>query len=467
MKRLLLILLLAAFLIGALPISAVAENLSFFGGELSVNDDDVGQINAFSYDAQKKKINISGTVSHDTITSRSKDKLEVYRVPMGADAGSIIAAPEHEPVISTEISVKFNFSISVERAEDRFSSYVVVIKSDNGDWVTIGSSLYATVETTPVSPISERVGYKGISTDLTSLATDAKVGTAIIPVRFGELLSRSSTGELYSFEGTHFYFDTQYLKDLDAKLNSYKAIGTRVYLQLIFDAAADVPVTLLASSVGTHIPDMRNAENFIPICAFTEFLAHRYDFISGMILGSEVDLAYSESTGMSAIEYSKNYARYMMTVANTARVSIPTLDVVLPLSDVDSYSKDIGTALSGVLLIEEIGAFFEEHYLEKFNYSALIETSSIPYGITEQTLANKRFEAGAYEGIDADNAHRFSGYLNTVKTKYKSLPASYIFEWKPQTDISADVLSVAYAYSYFKLITDNRVSAFVVSLESS
>ena len=267
MKRLLLILLLAAFLIGALPIAAVAENLSFSSGELSVNDDDVGQINAFSYDAQKKKINISGNVSHDTITSRSKDKLEVYRVPMGADAASIIADPATEPLIRSEISVKFNFSISVEHAEDRFSAYVVVIRSDSGDWVTIGSPLYATVATIPTSNTADRVSYKGISTALTSLATDANVGTTIIPVRLSELLSRSSTGELYSFEETHFYFDAQYLRALDTKLNSYRAIGTRVYLQFIFDEETDATVTLLASSNGVQVPDMRNAENFIPICA--------------------------------------------------------------------------------------------------------------------------------------------------------------------------------------------------------
>ncbi len=468
MKRLLLILLAAVLLFGALPISAVAENLSFFGGELSVNDDDIGQINAFSYDAQKKKINVSGTVAHDTITSRSKDKLEVYRVPMGADPSGIISAPDAEPVIRTEISVKFNFSISVEHVEDRFSAYVVVIRGDDGSWVTIGSPLYATVETTPVNVVADRVNYKGVSTSLTSLATDINAGTTIIPVRFSELLSHSSTGHLYSFEGAHFYFDTQYLKELDAKLNSYNAIGARVYLQFIFDLVSDDSISVFATAADTGtIPDMRNPQNLTPIAALTEFLTLRYDFLSGIVLGSRIDVFYSDSMGISESEYAINYAQYMMAVANTARLHIPTLDVVIPVSDADSYTQSVSEGFTGAKLFESIGAFFDEYYLEKFNYCALIESSSVPYGITEETLVNKRFQVGAYKGINADTVHRFSKYLNTIKTKYKSLPSSYIFEWKPQADINPEVLATAYAYSYFKLMADAQISSFVVSFEES
>ena len=86
MKRVLVMLIALFMILNSTVILASAKNISFSGGEITESDDDVGDISSIFYDDKEKKININGTVAHGTMVSRNEDKLEVYRIPIGADA---------------------------------------------------------------------------------------------------------------------------------------------------------------------------------------------------------------------------------------------------------------------------------------------------------------------------------------------------------------------------------------------
>lgn len=470
MKRVLVLLIALVMILNSTVMLASAKNISFSGGEITENDGDVGEISSISYSHKDKKININGTVAHDTMVSRNEDKLEVYKIPIGASAADVISAEDATPVISADISVKFHFSIKAEHAADRFSAYVVVIRAKSGEWTTIGAPLYASVDSPTRDTAQNRDNYKGISTDLTSNATSVGVGSAIIPIHFDHLLSHSSTGYLYSLQGTHIYFDKQYINDLDIKIKSYKAIGAKVYLQFAFDANGDNGVVALPVIEGAAaVPDMRSDQNLTLLSAFTDFLCTRYADLSGIILGERVDESYPGEETMTAREYSENYAQYMLTVANVARSIDPETDIVLPLGDTNSYlinAQDGETVFTGAQLLNDICDFLDYSHVGRFSYSTMIETSHVPYNISEETLQTKKFSSAAYDGIDADKADIYSAYIESLSADYRSTPLGFIFKWTPSVDITGNVLACAYSYSYFKLMDISNINSFVVSFEA-
>ena len=470
MKRALALLIAIFMIFNVTVILASAKNISFSGGELTESDDDIGEISSISYSDKEKKININGTVEHDTMVSRNEDKLEVYRIPIGASAADVISADEAKPVISADISVKFHFSIKAEQAVDRFSAYVVVIRGESGEWTTIGEPLYASVDTPEINVTQDISDYKGISTSLTSNATDVDVGSAIIPVHLDQLLSRSSTGYLYSLQGTHIYFDKQYINDLDIKIKSYNAIGAKVYLQFTLGADGNGGVVALPTPEGASaVPDMRIEQNLTLISAFTEFLCDRYSTLSGIILGERVDESYPGAENMAAREYSENYAQYMLTVANVARSIESDINIVLPLGDTNSYATKASSdesGFTGAQMLSDVSDFLDRSHIGRFVYSTMIETSHTPYGISEETLQSKKFSVNGYEGISADNADIYSTYIDALSAEYESAPLGFIFKWTPSDDITGNVISCAYSYSYFKLMGISNIRSFVVSFEA-
>ena len=471
MKRAVVLLMAIVMIFNTMIIFASAENISFNNGQITTNSDDIGTISSIFYSEKEKKININGTVAHNTMVSRNEDKLEVYRVPIGKTLEEVISAPDTKPLITADISVKFHFTIKAEKNIDRFSAYAVIIRSKTGEWITIGKPLYASVASTLSGDNQNKANYKGISTALTSNATDIGATSVIISVHFDKLLSRSSTGYLYSLQGTHIYFDKQYINELDAKIKSYNAMGSKVYLQFIFDNQGASGVVALSTANGeSAVPDMRIEQNLTLICAFTDFICDKYTYLSGVILGEKIDASYPGSDIISLSKYAENFAQYMLVVANVARPVIPDLDIVLPLSDADSYSKraDVSNEpeCTGAKLLKSIASFLDESHIERFIYSTMIETSSVPYGITEESLVSKSFSTVGYDGINADSAQAYSDYIKTLQQTYSSAPLGFIFKWEPDAQTTGNVLACAYAYSYFKLMGVSNISSFVVSFEN-
>jgi hypothetical protein len=108
----------------------------------------------------------------------------------------------------------------------------------------------------------------------------------------------------------------------------------------------------------------------------------------------------------------------------------------------------------------------DDRYVSQFNFSTLIETDLLPYGLSEDVLASGKLNTVNGGDLSADKAWIFSQYITDLRTKYKNVPSSYIFLWNVQEGLSYKVLSTSYAYSYFKLLSDNLLSSFIVSFEN-
>ncbi len=468
MKRFLSFLLVVLIMLNSLGVvSLAADSTSAPTEDKYASDGDIGEISSCLYHYDTKKVSVSGSVDHDVMVTHDDYRIALYSVPNGKTLGDVIDIKGSKPLASAAISVKFDFLVDAKSNVERFSKYAVVIYNDKGDIRLIEEPKYPSVKSDYEYKAGDKSYYKGVSTELTSNATDARSDTSIIPVYLEKLLSNGSAGYVYPLQGTYIYFDKDYIGQLDARVRSISAIGGRVYLQFLLSHGTDCGLEVIEgeSTDKYDMPNMSSEQTVNLISAFASFLCDRYSSesagkIYGLILGRGVD-GYSGKIDA----YAENYSHYMLVAGTVARSYISELDVVVPLSDKNSYSQQTDTTETTMLDI--ICKFFDESVANLFAFSTLVETESVPYGISDETIKSGSFAVGGYDGINADNANVFSNYLQILDKKYRNSPDSFIFVWSVPRGISGNVLTCAYAYTYFKLLSNDAISTFAVSFSDA
>ena len=473
MKKALLILLSALLIFNSFALLISADDSSDIEDDIFLGSEYRGEIQLCRYDNEQKMINISGAISHDVMVKHRDYRIALYAVPLGENVRDIVLSSDVLPTATTEMSVKFSFSVKIRNDIELFNLYAVVIYSASGDVMMIGDPVYPDVKSEYSDIGNDKRYYKGVTSELLSNATDAGVGTTIIPIYLDRLLSKTSTGYVYSIDDSYIYFDKEYVNTLDAKVQGLGAIGCRIYLQfLVGDSIPDIDLLAADIEGEQSIPDMSDAKTIEMISAFTDFLCDRYASknnrnISGIILSRRIDRVCGDISKLDT--YAGNYMFYMMVVSNVARLSIPDIDIVIPFSDINSYNnnEEISEGCPPSVLLERICDITESSFADKFSFSTLIESEAVPYGISDVTLKNKKFAPSDEKLINADNVGIYSSYLDDISQSYDNAPKSFIFVWKLPKDISGNVLSASYPYSYYKMHSTKRLTSFVVSFEAT
>ena len=472
MKRFLSFVLFVAVLMSALSVLAFAANQGASASTTAattnnkyVADGDIGDVSSCLYDPETKKISVSGVIDHGVMVTHDSYKIALYSVPEGQTLGEILESENSKPLASAAISVKFDFVVDAKTNVERFSKYAVVIYNERGDTKLIEEPKYASVRSTYTYEIGDKGGYKGVSTELTSTAIGAGAATVIVPVYLENLLSSASTGYVYPLQGSYIYFDKDYVGELDVRIRSATASGSRVYLQLLLSRGADCGVEVLDGNTKNNydMPDMSSTETVNLITAFTSFLCNRYASnnlgkVNGLILGRKVDSSSLYGVTLTLDEYARNYFYYMLVIGSVAREYLPDVDVVMPLSDKNDYSAKNGEAGPSVLL-DKMCSLLDTQVVNSFPFSTLVETEAVPCDVVERLLE----QDVSYSGIDADSTEVYSRYISTLKKKYTNAPNSFMFVWTVPEEISGNLLSCSYAYSYFRLLSNKDISSFVVS----
>ena len=179
---------------------------------------------------------------------------------------------------------------------------------------------------------------------------------------------------------------------------------------------------------------------------------------------------YNYSTLLSASDFEKYVTlcgTYAIVVANAARSVASDIDIVIPLTferffesddeDGSNYFKRFTRALF---------EYFDNSFDKGFNCSLLMNSKQTPLGIEELTpdsiiAVNEQNNADVFY---AGTHHALSEYIVSLSKLFKSCPENYIFEWTPNRELRGNALSVAYVYSYYSLLNDKSVSAFVTDL---
>lgn len=435
-----------------------------------------------SYDPENAKVIVSGTVNHDVMITHSNFMIQLYRILPGETVETVMESQDEDPLASTAIAIKFQFSVSASRVEERFSRYAIVLVSPDGEKTLAAEPQYIGVDANDTYEAESRFSsFKGVLSEKTSIAGSLGFGTVVIPIYMDQAISKVSHGYLHLVGDTYHYFDQTYIDRLDAQIRTYSASGTRVYLQLLLHASESE----MAMSDGIDrgsvyaMPNIFSENVLSLVCALSEFLALRYDqyqngTMEGIIVGKQIDRqSMNDHGGLSLQGYAEQYAFYVAVVANSVRIHQPDLDIVIPLGNANVYTEKTVAIASGdchpAELLESVLAILEERISVAMPCNVLIESSAVPFGISNQGIQEGVIDTNAVmqDVIYTETLQYFLEYMKNLRERYQAAPQHVMYVWTIPNNLSGKALECAYAYSYYRLLQDTEVSSFVISFEES
>ncbi|MBO5938571.1 MAG: hypothetical protein J6Q82_03625 [Clostridia bacterium] len=425
------------------------------------------------YDEQNDKILISGTVNHDVMIEHREFFLDVYSIAPDQTVEAVVYSEDAHPKASMEIAIKFDFSLSALTMTERFSRYAIVLRAASGEKILGAEPQYIHVESTYEYDSADDTPYKGISSELTSIAGSVNAGTAILPVYLNRLLSNNTGGMVYPLEDGFCYFDRSYVEALDAQTRTYSATGTRVYFQILLQASGSELAIANGQIAGAtyDFPELTQKENLQKIAAASEFLAERYDdkqsgLLSGLIVGSSIDQSIRSYTGgLTVHEYGERYAFYLLCVASSARMKNAALDVLIPFSAVDTYSNSNVTVApenyDPSVLLKEILFVLDSRLEGGFSCGTMIESNVLPLSRIPQTKT--LIPASLTSVFTPEYLFYYEDYLKQLQKETSSAPSHFVYRWEVPSSLEGNILAATYGYSYYRLLRYETLSSFVVS----
>lgn len=428
------------------------------------------------YNPELSVIKISGTMSHDAMIKYKNYSLLIYKIEPGKDVESVVLDGSIDPIASSALSIKFQFSFEIKSVFDKFSRYAVLLKSPEGELILTDYPKYVLVEEKGNTQSSNRIAFKGILENSSNAAFDVLPGTVIIPIKINEAFSNIPKGYVYQNSFTQVYFSEEYINALDAKIKSVSAYGGKAYLQIL------VPSEI--TEWGFEGYDYSDAEYLLPnvyseyvlvlLDAFASFMAERYNGgqtgkLSGMIIGKQIDLAnkYNAYKADTLSSYANCYVDYLATFIISAKSLNSELEIILPFSSHNAYSKAKyeTTGFSSAELLETIIKKFDESFDPNFRFNTLIESEALPLLIDDNGKVSVN-EDNSF--LTANNISVYDDYIKKLASKYDHVPEAYMYVWNIDPDLKGNELSLIYSFSYYKLrSTYLQNSTFVASFENS
>ncbi|MCD8002627.1 MAG: hypothetical protein LUG88_01685 [Clostridia bacterium] len=289
-------------------------------------------------------LSLGGTIPSSTVAEYIDGRLSVYAVPVYADVDGTIESAE--PIATSDMTTRFKIKIDEDDLPEGYDAmlFVVVIEAeisldsvddsgddsvddsaddggeaetaeetaadDSGTAETVTTDAPATTETVKIrvgkplpisydgigaSVFSRSGSIKGICADF--LTIDGLAAETVVTVDITELLGGGSSGRIYTYGGTVYYFDGSCLSSLDAKIKPLSLSGTRCLLYITGgeDYGGDVYI----------------GESGL-LFAVVDFLCDRYSsddygYISGVVLdmsdvgGTTEERAFAAAASLSAL----------------------------------------------------------------------------------------------------------------------------------------------------------------------
>ena len=458
-------------------VAVVAEFQGQSGNEIVFDADgdnsskNKGIIHSCVYDSASQKIVINGSVMHDVFISHREYSINLYKISPEHSLKTVLGEADVTLLASTSISIKFNFTADARELDDIFSQYVVALVSKDGKVDYVGDRLYPFVESQYLAQF-DRTNYKGAYIPETQQILQSEPSLAVVPVYLDKLMSAGTTGYLYSLEGTHIFFDKEYIDSLDRTVRSLYSCGAKIYLQLLLNN------TVSHTDTKYDIPDIFSVSVMKEIYSYCDFLSDRYSsykngYVDGIILGKNLDDTeeYNNDRYADEEKYTNALALYGVIAGTAIRKNIPSADISYSFTSANTYGAqyDRECAFESSRMIDTICAYFDEFYSDGFNFSITLESSCVPLSISNDTLVDTINLSAKYDGkqITEQNMSVFSDFLSSLDDKYSSAPSNFIYVWNVDSALSGNALSCAYTYLYYKLFAQEKLSAFVVSFEDN
>jgi len=226
------------------------------------------------------------------------------------------------------------------------------------------------------------------------------------------------------------------------------------------------------------LPDVYDESVLTHIHSAVDFLASRYslrDSIKkfGLVVGKGWDdyQTYNYCGGISFEKYVERCGFYSVLVSNAARGVNPDIDIVVPFTGAGLATSVEGEEQRDSFEVTKLLRALLDYYNNSFSVgitvSILVDSQETPLNITNESILNGVDISSDNESTKfvAGRQADFSKYVKELDSSYSGTLSGYIFVWTPPSSLSGNALTTAYAYSYYKLLADESVTAFCVHFD--
>ncbi|MBE6600785.1 MAG: hypothetical protein E7640_06295 [Ruminococcaceae bacterium] len=407
------------------------------------NVDPIGEISLCKYESGT--LILRGTLRHDAIREHKESTISVYALEPGQDVGDILSGAI-EPIIKDRaISIRFEFSIDIRSDIARLFKYVAVVVGENGIEF-IDAPRYP-----DVSAPNNAVSFKGIESNTVFGTAETGAGLSVLPISTDELLSATNNGYMYTLDGERYFFDRNYVVQLDKKVSAVSGAASDVYLRL------------------SDISPVLDKNSQCELYAIVRFLASRYSSVSecgvikGIIIGEAVNR--NITNGLSLSEFALASYDSIHTVYAASNDAENPLDAIISVSE-DICTEPTLCSVSSELYLEAL--FSVCGYYSENRFYVMTEAESNPYEINNEyidNLADITLDKSDpdCDYVTSDNIVRFYSLFGELARRSIGQAPKLIYSWSPADNTSGTALSAAYVYNYYKLYFSQCASAFVVS----
>lgn len=427
----------------------------------------IGEISDCRVSDDGNYIIIRGTVPSATVSSNKGKKLALYELSPYESLSDVADIPAPTALHDMSSRFEFRLPISAGNASSVYSKFAVVLYDGGVTDPVIPIDSVKCVSGTEAAPDSAGgtlpAVFKGISVksaDITAAADG--YGTLLIDVDLSRLASEGQKGCLYYSGGKSYYFDSDYLAELDSRVRTGTAYGGEAVFRLLAsNPGRAVPFTFSYDESGVYSYALcaMTDEGIAYIRAVTLFLIDRYSQsarIGGFVLGTCINESGEYNymgAGISLDDYAENYLDCLRVIYSAAVGKNGDYFVCVPFSDkwqTDGYGRGyLSPTYDSMLLLEALSArAYDEGGIE---YLLLWESSRAP-----DTAGD-----GSY--ITAADITVLTEFMEGIGEGHL-LPLSLIYLWNVSGTGGAASPAAAYAYTYYTLFSGGKVSRFIISL---
>ncbi len=421
------------------------------------------------YDVKNNQVIINGTVNHDFMISHADYKIEVRSALSGIDYKSVINDSSYEILAEASMSVKFTFYIKTNTVLERYSNYLILFCSPDGERILAAEPRIPSISSDFEYDSNNRMGYKGIYTESSSAISRSGAGTIVIDVDLEKMKSDSTDSILYPMKDSYIHIRRSYITEIDKKITAASVADTRVYFRILLDASSEFSVSI-NNAKKYSIPNVYSEDVAEYVYTMIDFLANRYgenNMLDGIIVGSCIDdIEIINSVGEITVDkYAELYTTYLVIVSNAIRKKNSAADVVIPLSDQNDYTETILTerAINASKFLDRLFYRLDKNVSGEFYCSVLVESEITPLGITNSNIGSgidTQYKTDKSK-LNVDNIGDLQAFLNSLSEKYNDVPQNIIYMWHSNNKLSGDALCCAYMYLYNTLAKSLYISAFI------
>lgn len=432
-----------------------------------------------------RKIVISGTVTEAGIRQYTDARIELYDLDSWQNNETVFDI-ETKPIAATGIAPQFSFEItSSEKSRNRINSkfIAVIYNKDKQQSVMLDSPCYVTnPEIFASSSLSGAdIPIKGMIGNASVLAK-AGVSQTAVGLNIGEMFAGHENATVHTFEGTDYFFNTEYIKALDSQLNDYYIAGVSpvfvMTLTGIVKSAYAAPLihkdVVVRSLSDSYAFNVNSAESVASLRAVCDFIARRYmegsgrKKVRGITVGSDIDAAYlNYNMGKKSLAaFADHYSRAFRIIYNTIRSIDPNSFVYISVGNSwdKCFADDPSYSYSGRDLVDVIS----EQLRREGNIAWHLAVNPYPPasgGLTDWTDSSE-----IYGSISAANIASVCAYLKRDRFLYENSPRrilliSYGFY---STEPDPERLAAEYIAAYYTASSDScaAVNGFIIGNSS-